>query len=61
MSNYIVERLLALIADPKKNVTTTVLIDAVEEIERLRAENAKLNSVLYRMKRITQDQTEDYI
>jgi hypothetical protein len=34
---------------------------AADEIERLRAENAKLNSFLYRMKRITQDQTEDYI
>lgn len=34
---------------------------AADEIERLRAENAKLNLVLYRMKRITQDQTEDYI
>ena len=34
---------------------------AADEIERLRAENVKLNLVLYRMKRITQDQTEDYI
>ncbi len=61
MSDDIVTLLLEMIADPQDTASMTVLMEAVDEIERLRAENVKLNSVLYRMKRITQDQTEDYI
>jgi hypothetical protein len=61
VSDDIVTLLLEMIADPQDTASMTVLMEAVDEIERLRAENVKLNSVLYRMKRITQDQTEDYI